>query len=103
MRNALLLPPSEAGIFKKRAVWSKPGSPLQILFIQPEAYAFPTEPNNFIFSTTVALIASVPGANNLRGSKPFPCKSFPASMYLRVASANTTWHSVLTLIFATPS
>lgn len=37
------------------------------------AYALPTEPNSSIFSLTVALIASVPGANSLRGSKPFPC------------------------------
>ena len=36
-------------------------------------YAFPTEPNNSIFSFTVALIASAPGANNLRGSNPLPC------------------------------
>ena len=37
------------------------------------SYAFPTEPKISIFSFTVALIASVPGANNLRGSKPLPC------------------------------
>ena len=51
---------------------------------------------------TISLIASAPGANNLRGSKPFPSRSFPASIYLRVASANASWHSVLTLILATP-
>ena len=50
--------------------------------------ALPSDPNNLIFSITVALIASVPGANNLRGSNPFPSKSLPASIYLRVASAN---------------
>ena len=64
--------------------------------------AFPTEPNNSIFSFTVALIASAPGANNLRGSNPLPSRSLPASIYLRVASANTNWHSVLTLTLETP-
>lgn len=49
--------------------------------------AFPIEPKISIFSFTVALIASAPGANNLRGSNPFPSKSLPASIYLRVASA----------------
>ena len=43
---------------------------------------------------TVAMIASAPGFNNLRGSNPFPSRSFPASIYLRVASANASWHSV---------
>ena len=43
-------------------------------------------PNNSIFSLTQVLIASAPGANNLRGSNPFPSKSLPASIYLRVAS-----------------
>ena len=36
-------------------------------------YALPTEPNSSIFSLTVALMASVPGASSLRGSKPLPC------------------------------
>ena len=62
-----------------------------------------TDPKSSIFSLTVALIASVPGARSLRGSNPFPSKSFPASMYLRVASWNDNWHSVFTLILETPS
>ena len=33
----------------------------------------PTEPNSYIFSFTVALIASAPGARSLRGSNPLPC------------------------------
>lgn len=60
------------------------------------------EPNNSIFSRTVALMASAPGASSLRGSKPLPSRSLPASMYLRVASAKLSWHSVLTLILETP-
>ena len=60
--------------------------------------ALPTEPNNSIFSLTVSIIASAPGLRSLRGSYPFPSRSFPASMYLRVASANESWHSVFTLI-----
>lgn len=44
------------------------------------AYALPTEPNSSIFSLTFALIASKPGASSLRGSKPLPCRSLPASM-----------------------
>ena len=32
-----------------------------------------------------------------------PSRSLPASTYLRVASANESWHSVLTLILETPS
>ena len=32
-----------------------------------------TDPNNSIFSLTVALIASKPGARSLRGSYPLPC------------------------------
>ena len=60
--------------------------------------AFPTEPNSSIFSLTVALIASAPGARSLRGSNPLPSKSLPASMYLRVASAKDNWHSVLTSV-----
>lgn len=43
------------------------------------------QPNTSILSLTHCLIASAPGANNLRGSYP-SSKSFPASMYLRVAS-----------------
>ena len=61
------------------------------------------DPNNSIFSLTVAFIASNPGAKSLRGSNPLPCKSFPASMYLRVALANDNWHSVLTFILDTPN
>ena len=64
--------------------------------------AFPTDPKSSIFSLTVALIASAPGARSLRGSNPLPSRSFPASIYLRVASANESWHSVLTLILDTP-
>ena len=60
------------------------------------------DPKISIFSFTVALIASAPGANNLRGSNPFPSKSLPASIYLRVASAKEIWHSVFTLILETP-
>ena len=54
------------------------------------------------FSLTTFLIASTPGANNLRGSKPLDSKSLPASIYLRVASANANCNSVLTLILVTP-
>ena len=36
------------------------------------------DPNNSIFSLTVALIASNPGFNNFLGSNPFPSLSFPA-------------------------
>lgn len=56
------------------------------------------------FSKLVFLIASVPGASNFLGSKPlaFLSKSFSCSMYFLVASANANWHSVLTLILATP-
>ncbi len=36
------------------------------------------------------------------GQKPLPSRSLPASMYLRVASAKLSWHSVLTLILETP-
>ena len=53
-------------------------------------------------SSTKSWIAFVPGANNLRGSYPLPSRSLPASIYLRVASANTNWHSVLTLTLETP-
>lgn len=34
--------------------------------------ALPTEPNSSIFSFTVSLIASNPGARTLRGSYPLP-------------------------------
>ena len=37
------------------------------------AYALLTEPNSSIFSLTVALIASKPGARSFLGSKPLPC------------------------------
>ena len=50
--------------------------------------AFPTEPKSSIFSFTVALIASAPGARSFLGSNPFPSKSFQASIYFLVASAN---------------
>lgn len=50
-------------------IYILPGT-VQIRLIIPQA--FPTEPNNSIFSFTVALIASNPGARSLRGSKPFP-------------------------------
>lgn len=39
----------------------------------PKHHALFAEPNNSIFSFTVALIASAPGANSLRGSYPLPC------------------------------
>ena len=52
--------------------------------------AFPTEPNSSIFSLTVALIASKPGARSFLGSKPLPCWSLPASMYFLVASAKAS-------------
>ena len=64
--------------------------------------ALPTEPNSSIFSFTVALMASTPGASSLRGSKPLPCLSLPSSTYLRVAAAKASWHSVFTLILETP-
>lgn len=60
------------------------------------------EPNNSIFSRTVSLIASQPGARSFLGSNPLPSRSFPASMYFLTAAAKASWHSVLTLIFATP-
>ena len=79
-------------------------SPLyQVFFFHSQAVyslnysALPTDPNSSIFSFTVALIASKPGFKSLRGSNPLPSKSLPASMYLRVASWNANWHSVLTL------
>ncbi len=50
-------------------------------------YALPTEPKSSIFSLTVALIASKPGAKSFLGSKPLPVKSLPASTYSRVAAA----------------
>ena len=59
-----------------------------LLYFCMDYSAFPTEPKSSIFSFTVALIASAPGASNLRGSNPFPSKSLPASMYFLVASAN---------------
>ena len=65
-------------------------------------YALLTEPKSSIFSLTQALIASTPGASNFLGSNPLPSKSLPASMYPLVASWNTNWHSVLTLIFEIP-
>ncbi len=37
-----------------------------------DAYALPTLPNSSIFSLTVALIASKPGARSFLGSKPLP-------------------------------
>ena len=50
-------------------------------------YALPTEPNSSIFSFTVALMASNPGASSFLGSKPLPERSLPSSIYLRVAAA----------------
>ena len=66
------------------------------------SYALLAEPKSSIFSLTVALIASTPGARSFLGSKPLPWRSLPASMYLRVAAAKASWHSVLTLILETP-
>ena len=40
---------------------------------QSHIQAFPTDPKISIFSLTVALIASKPGARSLRGSYPLPC------------------------------
>ena len=62
----------------------------------------PAEPKRLIFSRTVSLIASQPGARSFLGSNPFPSRSLPASIYFLVASANESWHSVLTLILETP-
>ena len=42
------------------------------------------------------------GARSFLGSNPLPSRSFPASMYFLTAAAKASWHSVLTLIFATP-
>ena len=53
-------------------------------------------------SSTLAWIASVPAFNNLRGSYPLPIWSFPSSMYLRVAAANSNCNSVLTFTLDTP-
>lgn len=53
-------------------------------------YALLAEPNHSIRCSTNSVTALVPGANNLRGSKPFPSRSFPSSIYLRVAAANTS-------------
>ncbi len=36
-------------------------------------------------SSASLMIAALPGANSLRGSKPLPSWSLPASMYSRVA------------------
>ena len=36
-------------------------------------HALLTDPKSSIFSLTVALIASAPGARSLRGSYPLPC------------------------------
>ena len=60
------------------------------------------QPKISIFSLTVFLIASQPGASNFLGSKPFPTRSLPSSIYFLVASWKASWHSVLTLILATP-
>ena len=49
----------------------------------------PTEPNSSIFSLTVSLMASTPGASSLRGSKPLPCWSLPSSMYLRYSGGES--------------
>ena len=52
------------------------GSPLVIQADCPRFYktqALFTEPNNSIFSLTVALIASAPGARSFLGSYPLPC------------------------------
>ncbi len=81
---------------KKTAVRNRTAVLLNQLLIVPEGrsvnlpgerqrscrqdYAFPTEPKISIFSLTFALIASVPGASSLRGSKPLPCLSLPASI-----------------------
>ncbi len=51
------------------------------LFRQLKNQALLAEPNSSIFSRTVALMASAPGASSLRGSKPLPSRSLPASMY----------------------
>ena len=46
--------------------------PLHVQLRQYHYSALPTDPNNSIFSLTVALIASAPGARSLRGSNPLP-------------------------------
>ena len=62
-------------IIKKKKKQTPSGQSCQSLF---SLYAFMsqallTDPNNSIFSLTVALIASKPGARSLRGSYPLPC------------------------------
>ena len=57
-------------------------------------YAFPTDQITPSFSITVLRMASHPGANSFRGQRPLPWRSLPSSMYLRVAAAKTSWHSV---------
>ena len=62
-------------IKKKKKKQTPSGQSCQSLF---SLYAFmsqalSTDPNNSIFSLTVALIASKPGARSLRGSYPLPC------------------------------
>ena len=43
-------------------------------------YALSFEPKSSIFSRTVALMASTPGARSFLGSKPLPSRSLPASI-----------------------
>ena len=52
--------------------------------------ALPMEPNSSILVFTVSLMAAAPGARSFLGSKPFPSRSFPASMYFLVASAKAS-------------
>ena len=76
---------------KKEPVSENTDSPGSIsIQIKRTSQALLTDPKSSIFSLTVALIASVPGARSLRGSNPLPCSSLPSSIYLRVAAANAS-------------
>ena len=64
-------------IIKKEEQKNRPRqvNPVRVcsLFYALMSQALSTDPNNSIFSLTVALIASKPGARSLRGSYPLPC------------------------------
>ena len=48
--------------------------------IQGNYSALPMQPKISILVLTISLMACAPGASSLRGSKPLPCWSLPASM-----------------------
>ena len=60
--------------------------PETALLVSLRSQARPTEPNSSIFSRTVSLIASTPGASSFLGSKPLPVRSLPSSIYFLVAA-----------------